>query len=160
MIGIDRVHRIGSATLDVATQPWGDLLSVLASGPVPPNPSELLGSSHMRALLDHLRHEYDLVVIDGPPVLPVADATATAAACDGTIVVVRYGKTKREQVHDMMNALRTVDAQILGTVLNLVPERGSQYYYREYAPGGTVADQVADQQRPLIGVHGGAEANR
>jgi len=128
---------VGSASLAEATQQWGDLISVLASGPIPPNPSELLGSRHMRDLIDGLRQWYDVVVIDGPPVLPVADATVTAAAVDGTILLVRYGRTRREQVQATVNALRSVDAKILGTVLNMVPTGGRDgyyYYYQEYGP--------------------------
>jgi capsular exopolysaccharide synthesis family protein len=125
---------VGTASLDEAVQIWGDdLMSVLASGPLPPNPSEMLGSRHMRELLARLRDEYDLVLIDVPPVLPVTDAATTAAACDGVIVVVRHGKTRREQVAGTVAALRTVDANLLGTVLNLAPQRGAeQSYYQEY----------------------------
>jgi Mrp family chromosome partitioning ATPase len=77
------------------------------------------------------------------------DAPATAAACDGTIVVVRHDKTKREQVHDMMDALRTVDAQVLGTIPSRSPATGKRYHYREYgsesAGGQPVPDGPADQ---------------
>ncbi len=125
---------VGTASLEDAVQPWGDdLMWVLASGPIPPNPSEMLGSRHMRELLAQLRDEYDLVLIDAPPVLPVTDAATTAAACDGVIVVVRHGSTRREQVTGTVTALRTVDANLLGTVLNLAPARGGeQSYYQEY----------------------------
>jgi tyrosine-protein kinase len=126
---------VGAATVDVAIQPWGDLFSVLASGPIPPNPSELLGSSQMRRLLSQLRKQYDLVVIDGPPVLPVADAAAMASACDGAVLVVRHGKTRRDQVQDMVTTLKTVEANVLGTVFNVVPGRNAKgYYYYGYGP--------------------------
>jgi non-specific protein-tyrosine kinase len=125
---------VGTASLADAVQVWGDdLMWVLASGPIPPNPSEMLGSRHMRELLTRLRDEYDLVLIDAPPVLPVTDAATTAAACDGVIVVVRHGCTRRDQVTGTVAALRTVDATLLGTVLNLAPARGGeQSYYQEY----------------------------
>jgi capsular exopolysaccharide synthesis family protein len=123
---------VGTVTLSDAVQVWGeDLISVLASGPVPPNPSEILGSRHMRELLDRLGTEYDNVIIDAPPVLPVTDAAATAAACDGVVMVVGHGKVTRDQLRAAVSALRMVDAKILGTVLNLVPDRGEQAY-REY----------------------------
>jgi capsular exopolysaccharide synthesis family protein len=156
---------LGDVNVAVATQPWGELLSVLASGPLPPNPSELLGSPQMRQLLAHLRQQYDLVVVDGPPVLPVADAAAMANACDGTILVVRHGLTKREQVSDMTKSLRTVDTHILGTVLNMVPaRRGGQYYYQEYGPatGLTAARGPRHDPRPETQSmpHRTAEASR
>jgi capsular exopolysaccharide synthesis family protein len=123
---------VGTATLEDAVQVWGDdLVYVLASGPVPPNPSEILGSRHMRELLDRLGTEYDMVIIDAPPVLPVTDAAATAAACDGVVMVVGHGRVTRDQLRAAISALRMVDAKVLGTVLNLVPDRGEQAY-REY----------------------------
>lgn len=138
---------VGNLNIAVAVQSWGELLSVLASGPLPPNPSELLGSQHMRQLLAQMRRQYDLVVIDGPPVLPVADASALANACDGTILVVRHGKTKRDQIQDVVTALRTVDAHILGTVLNVVPaNKGSKYHYDTYRPALADPDRSSGEQ--------------
>jgi capsular exopolysaccharide synthesis family protein len=128
---------VGEADLDDAIQTWGDdNLSVLASGPIPPNPSELLSSQHMRDLLDVLRDRYDVVLIDAPPVLPVADAIATGTACDGAVLVVRHGKIKMDQLQTTVASLRSADVPILGTVLNAAPSRGKQsyYYYQEYAP--------------------------
>jgi receptor protein-tyrosine kinase len=94
-------------------QTWGeDGLSVLAAGPIPPNPGELLASSHMRLLLDELREKNDFVLIDTPPLLPVADATAVAVMADGVLLCARYGSTTREQF-----------ARTLGLVLNAVPRR-------------------------------------
>lgn len=131
---------VGAAGLDDAIQPWSDNLSLLASGPIPPNPSELLGSLHMRELLQHLRGEYDMVILDGPPALPVADAAATATAVDGVVLVVKYGRTRREQVEGVLVTLSTVDARILGTVLNMVPQRAEKYYYEEYGPRPSRSD--------------------
>ncbi|MDT4986659.1 MAG: tyrosine-protein kinase [Micromonosporaceae bacterium] len=137
---------VGTAGLDDAVQGWGDdLMSVLASGPIPPNPSEILGSRHMRELLDRLRDTYDLVLIDAPPVLPVTDAATTAAACDGVVVVVRHGVTRREELTATVAALRTVDAKLLGTVLNLAPARGGDQSYQEY---GARPDDGPPQQHP------------
>lgn len=134
---------VGSTSVTVAIQPWGDVLSVLGSGPIPPNPSELLGSGHMRRLLKQLREQYDLIVIDGPPVLPVADAAAMASACDGVVAVIRHGKTRRDQVADMITTLRTVDAKVLGTILNVVPVNRRDGYYHDYGPGSPVHEAPA-----------------
>ena len=125
---------IGRATLDQALQTWGRSgLSVLASGPIPPNPSELLGSGHMVALLNQLKQRFDVVIIDAPPLLPVTDAAVLSRICDGAVIVVRYGKTRREQVERTAQALRTVDARILGTVLNMAPTKGPDAYAYGYS---------------------------
>jgi tyrosine-protein kinase len=116
---------IGRIGLADALQPWGRSgLSVLASGPIPPNPSELLGSGHMVGLLRELQQGYDVVILDAPPLLPVTDAAVLSRICDGAVLVVRHGATKREQVEQTVEALRAVDARILGTVLNMTPTKG------------------------------------
>lgn len=123
---------VGSATLEEATQPWAhNLFSVLTSGLIPPNPSEMLGSSRMRDLVARLRAEYDDVIIDAAPVLPVADATVAAAACDGVVMVARHGKTRRDQLQQAVATIRTTETPILGVVLNRTPIRDTPmgYYY-------------------------------
>jgi capsular exopolysaccharide synthesis family protein len=124
---------IGRASLDDALQTWGRCgLAVLASGPIPPNPSELLGSGHMVALLRQLQQRFDVVIIDAPPLLPVTDAAVLSRICDGAVLVVRYGKTRREQLERTTQALRTVDARILGTVMNMAPTKGPDAYAYGY----------------------------
>jgi non-specific protein-tyrosine kinase len=128
---------VGRSRLDDVLQPWGDVpLSVLPSGEIPPNPSELLGSAQMATLLAELRERADLVLVDAPPLLPVTDAAVLSCACDGAVLVVRYGRTTREQVSRSIAALHNVDARVLGTVLSMVPGRergrygyGGGYYY-------------------------------
>lgn len=143
----------GTASLDEVTQPWGDgKLSVLAAGPMPPNPSELLGSEHMRALLDELRQQHDFVVIDTPPLLPVTDAAVLSVAADGCLITTRHGVTRREQLAEATNVLSRIDAKLLGVVLNRVPQaaaiaRGYGYGYG-YAPdAGRVAVAEPKQTR-------------
>ncbi len=124
---------IGRASLDDALQTWGRCgLAVLASGPIPPNPSELLGSGHMVALLRQLQQRFDVVIIDAPPLLPVTDAAVLSRICDGAVLVVRYGKTRREQLERTAQALHTVDARILGTVMNMAPTKGPDAYAYGY----------------------------
>jgi capsular exopolysaccharide synthesis family protein len=124
---------VGDASLDEATQILGrGVLSVLASGPIPPNPTKLLGSHRMQELLKELRDRYDAVVIDAPPVLPVADAPVTAAASDGVILVVHHGRTRLDQLRGTLSALRNVEAPVLGTVLNLAPARSKRGYGYQY----------------------------
>jgi capsular exopolysaccharide synthesis family protein len=111
---------IGEAALADVVQEWGHgVLHVLTSGPIPPNPSELLGSAAMEKLVRDARLSYDLVVIDTPPLLPVTDAAVTAVEADGVLLIVRYGSTHVDQVLRSVSALESVDARILGTVVTM-----------------------------------------
>jgi non-specific protein-tyrosine kinase len=137
---------VGRSHLDQVLQPWGDVpLSVLPSGQIPPNPSELLGSAQMGTLLAELRSRADLVLVDAPPLLPVTDAAVLASACDGAVLVVRYGRATREQVGRSLAALRNVDARLLGTVLSMVPSRtrGRSAYQNGYYYDSSVNDDLA-----------------
>lgn len=134
----------GTAEVSEVAQPWGDgKLSVLAAGPMPPNPSELLGSEHMRALLETLREDHDFVIIDTPPLLPVTDAAVLSVAADGCLITTRHGVTRREQLAEAANVLARIDAKLLGVVLNRVPQsaaiaRGYGYGYGYGADPGRV----------------------
>ena len=120
----------GQITLDEACIPWRrGMLTVIPSGPIPPNPSELLGSQQMAHLLSELRGTYDAIVIDAPPLLPVTDAAVLARNADGALLVVRFGRTSREQVRKSVGILDAVGARMLGTVLNFVPSKGGGYGY-------------------------------
>jgi capsular exopolysaccharide synthesis family protein len=117
-----------------AVQPWGGGLSVLPSGFIPPNPSELLGSRHMRDLLDRLRDQYDIIIIDSPPLLPVTDAAVVATRADGALLMTRSGKTSQAQARAAAAALSAVGARLLGGVINMEPRRGAdRYQYYEYS---------------------------
>lgn len=107
-------------------------LDVLPSGPVPPNPSELLGSSRMEELLGKLREQYDMVLIDTPPVLAVADAQVVANKCDGVLLVVNARTGKKQHAIKAKNALQFVQARIVGIALNQTAHREAGPYY-EYA---------------------------
>jgi len=100
-------------------------LTVLTAGSAPLNPAELLGSTAMRRLLDHLRTRFDRVILDTPPVLPLADVAILAPIVDGSLLVVRAGITPKPAIE---NALRAFDAsRLLGVVLN---ESGIEQDYR------------------------------
>lgn len=114
----------GTADLDEVVQRYGTgELSVIAAGPTPPNPGELLASSHMFALLDKLRAENDFVLVDAPPLLPVADSTGLAVFMDGVLLSVRYGSTRKEQLQQAAATLERVGARTLGVILNIVPPK-------------------------------------
>jgi capsular exopolysaccharide synthesis family protein len=110
-------------------------LTVLTSGAIPPNPNELLGSLATKKVLSEMRSEFDYVIVDSSPLLPVTDAAILAAAADGVLVVAHFAKTKREQVTHAVGKLRKVEARRLGAVLTMVPARGNVYgvynYYRD-----------------------------
>ncbi|ACQ79213.1 capsular exopolysaccharide family [Beutenbergia cavernae DSM 12333] len=112
---------IGAARLEDVVQTWGEGdLDVLAAGPTPPNPGDLLGSSAMTDLLADLTSRYDVVVLDSAPLLPVADTTALAAEVDGVLLVAAAGRTSRAALTDAAAALSAVGARRLGIVLNRV----------------------------------------
>jgi capsular exopolysaccharide synthesis family protein len=104
-------------------------LTVLASGAIPPNPSELLGSLAAKKVLSELRADFDYVIVDSSPLLAVTDAAVLASAVDGVLLIARFGKTKREQLIHAVANLRNVEARILGAVFTMVPARGNASYY-------------------------------
>lgn len=136
-------------------------LDVLASGSIPPNPSELLGSRRMRDLLDELRETYDTIVIDSPPTASVTDAIILSTLADLTIVVVRAHKTKLEFLQKTRDDLERVFVSPLGVVLNdfdASQSYGSAYkYYRYYKYYGYYG-QGTEQQEGKGGKRKGRKA--
>ena len=107
-------------------------LWLLASGPHPPRPSDLLGSQRMERIMETLLKQADVVLFDAPPVLAVTDAAILATKVDGVLLAVRAGQTKREQVRDAKAQLEKVNANIVGTVLtNVAMDKRSEYYYEQ-----------------------------
>jgi len=113
-------------------------LSLLASGPLPPNPSELLTSSRAAEVIEAVKDLSDSVLIDCPPVLPVTDAAAFSARVDGTILVASAGMTTRKQLRRSLTILHQVGAPVVGVVLNCAAPEGAYGY--EYDVYGEVAD--------------------
>lgn len=112
----------------IAVQSVIDNLTVITSGPVPPNPAELLNSSRMKAFLKSVQAEFDLVVLDVPPLLSVTDTQILAANVDGVILVVRQGVAQRASVKRATELLNIVHANVLGYVLNdVAPKNGYGY---------------------------------
>lgn len=107
-------------------------LTVLTSGAVPPNPSELLGSLAAQKVLNELRTSFDYVVVDSSPLLAVTDAAVLAAEADGVLVIARFGETKREQLVHAVGYLTNVGARILGAVFTMTPARGTASYSYSY----------------------------
>lgn len=147
---------IGRVKLEDVLQPWGDgMLEVLPSGPLPPNPSELLSSRGMRELMKALEQRFDLVLVDAPPLLPVTDGAILANLTDGAVLCVRVRHTRKEQLTQAADALRSVDAKILGVVLTMVPTKGPDAY-QGYGYGyGTYA---SDARKPQMSTADAARA--
>lgn len=106
-------------------------LDVITSGTIPPNPAEMLGSNRMTAVIQQLRGMYDIILIDTPPLLAVTDAQIVATKSDGAIMVVDQGRVKRDIAKKAIQNLQTVNARILGVVLNNVKRKANEesYYY-------------------------------
>ncbi|MEP7338151.1 MAG: polysaccharide biosynthesis tyrosine autokinase [Acidobacteriota bacterium] len=104
-------------------------LFVMAAGPVPPNPSELLSSAKMHVLVAELQDRFDHIIIDSPPVIHVTDALIISPHVDGVVIVVKSGQTPREAVQRAKQALTDVNAKIFGVVLNCIDLNTESYYY-------------------------------
>jgi capsular exopolysaccharide synthesis family protein len=110
-----------------------DRLFFVPAGPTPPNPAELVGSARMRDVLEELRDEYDFVILDSPPVLPVTDAVVLGREADGAVLVVKGHDTPRELLRRARDQLLQANVHLLGAVVNNVDLRwGDQYFYGRY----------------------------
>jgi capsular exopolysaccharide synthesis family protein len=153
-----RVRNVGLSNLIVEDMPETALfvpdeqvknLVILASGPTPPNPSELLGSAQMKGLLARFRKHFDYVVIDTPPVNAVTDASVLAASCDAALLVVDTNKATYTAVHHAKQSLDRVGAKVLGSVMNKMKAAGGRDYYYQYGygystPNGKVPSGAAE----------------
>ncbi len=127
---------IGRIDLAEAVQQWGDDgMHVLTSGANPPNPAELLQSRAMRDVVQRLRQHYDIVLLDSPPLLPVTDASLLSAVSDGVLIVVRHGRTSRDQLRESVDRITSVGGRIIGGIVNRSPERGTDGYGYGYGYG-------------------------
>lgn len=109
-----------------------DNLDILTAGPVPPNPSEMLASNKMRKLIESISDEYDYVFLDTPPIGMVTDAGILASFIDGTVIVVRSEFIDMKDLQDTKKKLVSVNANILGVVLNGQKAKKDSYYYSYY----------------------------
>jgi tyrosine-protein kinase Etk/Wzc len=127
---------VGETDLSEVIRPdLSDNLDVVPAGKIPPNPSELLGSDAMRRVIDDLRRDYEYIIMDTPPLLPVTDAVVAAAASDATVVVLRSGKTEEVAALRAYEQLDRVKARVAGVVLNGLTAR-FDHHYAYYSYGG------------------------
>ena len=133
---------VGRAEFEDVVQEWGvSNLHVLPAGQVPPNPSELLGSHTMVDLLARFESDYDIVIFDSAPLLPVTDAAILARVTGGAIIVAAAGKTHKNQFQAGLKNLVNVDAPVMGVILTMLPTKGvDSYGYGQYGYGYYGAD--------------------
>jgi len=129
-VGLSDVF-LNSRTLQAIERPWKETkLSVITSGSLPPNPSELLASEKMKHFIESMKQQKEISIIDSPPFV-VSDASLLAAQVDGVLLVVQPGKTQADSIRSSLEQLARVDARVLGIVFNRIP-RNRSYYYGGY----------------------------
>jgi succinoglycan biosynthesis transport protein ExoP len=152
----------GGATVEEALQPTVQPnLFLMPSGPLPPHPSELLGSVRMQQLIRQWRTEYDHVIIDSPPALSVTDAVLISVQVDIVILVIRSGQTTTHALRRTRDLLMNVKANVMGIVLNAVDLTSPDYYYyyysgNKYGKYGYYSDKNAPQLKTEEGEGPGA----
>ncbi len=146
-VGFSTVLSGGASLTEVLQETKFPRLTVLTAGPTPPNPSELLGSQAAKKLLDDLRSQYDYVIVDTAPLLAVTDGAILATVADGALIMTKYGGTKREQLTHAVGTLRDVGVSLLGSVLTMVPTRGSGTYSYSYSYYGERSGTTAPEDQ-------------
>lgn len=116
-------------TMEEVAVKYNEGLTVVPAGKIPPNPSEMLGSKAMGTFLDEMKKHFDYIIIDTPPIGAVTDSQVLSTKVDGTILVVKAGQTKKDVVMNSINAIKKVNGNIIGTVLNGVEQSKNKYYY-------------------------------
>ena len=132
---------------DVAYTTNIENLHMILSGPVPPNPSELLGSKYMKVLIANLKEAYDYVIIDTPPVGSVTDATIVAREADGMILVMKSGEISYKFGQKVISELKVSGCRILGVVLNRINMSENKYYGKYYGHYGADSDKDLIESR-------------
>lgn len=117
---------------EVTHQTEVDGLSLITSGPIPPNPAELIASKTMDQFIDTVKSEYDLIIFDAPPVLSVTDAQILSNKCEGTILVINSGVAEKDNVVKAKEMLVASKANMIGAVLNNYKIEKDHYYYQYY----------------------------
>ncbi len=143
--GLTQLLTTNEAVVDHVVQTQYEGLWLIPCGPIPPNPADLLSTPRFQAILTEASEQFDQIVIDGPPVLGLADAPLLAAVCKGTLVVVEAGKTRTAAALASISRLQSAGAHVLGVVLTKSTERNSAYGYgySSYKYGiGTEANEI------------------
>lgn len=132
-VGLSNILARRSALHEAVQETFIVGLDVITSGPIPPNPAELLSSQGLDALLQHVKNDYDIIIIDSPPLLSVTDAQILANKCDGTILILNTGVVDKRAVKKAKALLAASHTRILGVVLNNYKTPSHFNYYEEYS---------------------------
>ncbi|WEV45272.1 CpsD/CapB family tyrosine-protein kinase [Streptococcaceae bacterium ESL0687] len=127
--GLSTTLTTSQGAMDVVQDSGIPNLSIMTSGPKPPNPSELLGSVRMNEILQEVRENFDFVIFDMPPVVAVTDAQIMSSKVDGTLMVVREGISRKDTLFKAKNLLQMVNANVLGVIYNGAKNTADQGYY-------------------------------
>lgn len=122
----------GASDIDVISLESVKNLNIITSGPIPPNPSELLGSSKMFDLIKVLSEKFDIIIWDSAPLLSVTDSLILSKILDGTIIVARAGETTYESIGRGLKSLSDIESHFLGIIINALDVKKSDYYYHSY----------------------------
>lgn len=123
---------VGKSDLKSVTKKIEDSLFLITAGTIPPNPAEILGSSAMEDLIKELSINFDYIILDTTPILPVSDTLLLASKADATLIVVKARKTKEKVVKESYNQLVEAKANVIGTVLNESDKSLDNKYYGNY----------------------------
>ncbi|MGN7476654.1 CpsD/CapB family tyrosine-protein kinase [Solibacillus silvestris] len=132
-VGLSNVIAKKAAFYDAIQETFIVGLNVITSGPIPPNPSELLSSRAMDALFLDVKKDYDVIIIDSPPLLSVSDSQILANKCDGTVLIVNAGVVDKRAVQKAKAILASSQTNILGVVLNNYETPSHHNYYEDYS---------------------------
>lgn len=149
--GLSTLLTTSDPLVPFVVQTDGEGLMLLPCGPIPPNPAELLSSARMRQLLDEAAGHFDMVVVDGPPILGLADAPILATLCRGTLMVVESGKTRTRAASEALNRLRAAGANVVGCVLMRHRHQASGYGYSYEAYTYRAAEERTREIRAITG---------
>jgi capsular exopolysaccharide synthesis family protein len=134
-IGLSNVLTKKVSVMEALNETDLENLQIITSGPIPPNPAELLTASSMDDMIETLKETYDLIIFDAPPVLSVTDSQILANKSDGTVLVISAGVTDKVSVLKAKELLLASKAKIIGTVLNNFKLEKDHYYYQYYGTG-------------------------
>lgn len=134
-IGLSNILTRKVSVLESVKETDVENLSIITSGPIPPNPAELLSGKAMDDMIEELKEHYDLIIFDAPPLLSVTDAQILANKSEGTVLVISSGSTDKESALKAKDLLTVSKAKIIGTILNNYKVEKDHYYYQYYGNG-------------------------
>lgn len=156
LIGLSDVL-VGNKELDEAVNNYSENLSILTSGKIPTNPSEMLDSKAMELLLGIIKSKYDVIIIDSPPLQDVTDAQILSTKVDGVILVVKAESTKGNSLLQAKDLLNKVRGNILGVILNKVENKKGKYYYY-YSDDEENNSEVKKKKESIVELRGNSDS--